>query len=74
MEAAPNLRWLMTSGAPGLSEAGELPDDITGQAELADGGMGMGQDWEEICGVPRGDWEAGQRLMIADRRLPIVGS
>ena len=48
MEAAPNLRWLMTSGAPGLSEAGELPDDITGQAELADGGMGMGQDWKRF--------------------------
>jgi 2-iminobutanoate/2-iminopropanoate deaminase len=35
IEAAPNLRWLMTSGTPGLSEAGDLPADITGQAELA---------------------------------------
>lgn len=35
VEAAPNLRWLMTSGTPGLSEAGDLPDDIAGQAELA---------------------------------------
>jgi 2-iminobutanoate/2-iminopropanoate deaminase len=35
----PNLRWLMTSGTPGLSETGVLPGDITGQAELA---------WEHI--------------------------
>jgi len=33
--AGPNLRWLMTSGTPGLSAAGDLPDDIAGQAELA---------------------------------------
>ena len=25
VEAKPNLRWLMTSGTPGLSEAGKLP-------------------------------------------------
>jgi 2-iminobutanoate/2-iminopropanoate deaminase len=31
----PNVRWLMTSGTPGLSETGVLPGDITGQAELA---------------------------------------
>jgi enamine deaminase RidA (YjgF/YER057c/UK114 family) len=35
IEAAPNLRWLMTSGTPGLSIDGDLPKDITGQAELA---------------------------------------
>ena len=35
VEVKPNLRWLMTSGTPGLSEAGKLPADITGQAELA---------------------------------------
>jgi 2-iminobutanoate/2-iminopropanoate deaminase len=35
IEVATNLRWLMTSGTPGLSEAGDLPADITGQAELA---------------------------------------
>jgi 2-iminobutanoate/2-iminopropanoate deaminase len=35
LETAPNLRWLMTSGTPGLSEVGELPKDISGQAELA---------------------------------------
>jgi 2-iminobutanoate/2-iminopropanoate deaminase len=32
---APNLRWLLTSGTPGLSANGDLPKDITGQAELA---------------------------------------
>src|SRR5262249_36357908 len=31
----PNMRWLMTSGTPGLSAASDLPNDITGQAELA---------------------------------------
>ena len=35
LEAAPNLRWLTTSGTPGLSLTGELPGDISGQAELA---------------------------------------
>ena len=35
VEAAPNLRWLMTSGTPGLSTTGDLPKDISGQAELA---------------------------------------
>lgn len=35
VEAAPNLRWLMTSGTPGLSAAGELPRDIVGQSDLA---------------------------------------
>ena len=35
LEAAPKLRWLMTSGTPGLSATGEVPGDISGQAELA---------------------------------------
>lgn len=35
LEAQSGLRWFLTSGTPGLSEAGELPPDITGQAELA---------------------------------------
>ena len=35
IEAGPHMRWLMTSGTPGLSEAGNLPEDIVGQAELA---------------------------------------
>jgi 2-iminobutanoate/2-iminopropanoate deaminase len=42
IETAPNLRWLMTSGTPGLSIGGELPKDITGQAELA---------WKHILNV-----------------------
>ena len=39
IEAGPNLRWLITSGTPGLSVKGELPADIAGQSELA---------WEHI--------------------------
>ena len=35
IEAAPNQRWLFTSGTPGMDGAGKLPADITGQAELA---------------------------------------
>ncbi len=35
IETAPNLRWLFTSGTPGLSAEGTLPTDITGQAEIA---------------------------------------
>jgi 2-iminobutanoate/2-iminopropanoate deaminase len=33
--AGSNLRWLITSGTPGLSATGDLPKDISGQAELA---------------------------------------
>jgi 2-iminobutanoate/2-iminopropanoate deaminase len=35
IEVAPNARWLMTAGTPGLALDGKLPLDITGQAELA---------------------------------------
>jgi 2-iminobutanoate/2-iminopropanoate deaminase len=35
IEVSPNLRWLLTSGTPGLSTNGDLPKDISGQAELA---------------------------------------
>ncbi len=35
IEVKPNLRWLFTSGTPGLTEAGDLPGDIAGQAALA---------------------------------------
>ena len=35
VEVEPGLRWLMTSGTPGLAENGALPDDIAGQAEIA---------------------------------------
>jgi 2-iminobutanoate/2-iminopropanoate deaminase len=35
IEVAPNARWLMTAGTPGLALDGRLPADITGQADLA---------------------------------------
>ena len=35
IETAPNLRWLYTSGTPGLTEAGELPADIEAQSKIA---------------------------------------
>ena len=35
VETGSNLRWLLTSGTPGLQMNGDLPSDIAGQAELA---------------------------------------
>jgi enamine deaminase RidA (YjgF/YER057c/UK114 family) len=35
IEAAPGLRWLFTSGTPGLERSGKLPPGIAGQAEIA---------------------------------------
>jgi 2-iminobutanoate/2-iminopropanoate deaminase len=35
IETAPGLRWLLTSGTPGLAEGGELPPDTAGQAQIA---------------------------------------
>ena len=35
IEIGPNLRWLVTSGTPGLATNGELQRDVTAQAELA---------------------------------------
>jgi 2-iminobutanoate/2-iminopropanoate deaminase len=42
IEATPNLRWLLTSGTPGLSANGDLPNDISGQAEIA---------WKHVVGI-----------------------
>ena len=35
LEAAPGLRWLYTSGTPGMTNNGELPAGIDAQARLA---------------------------------------
>lgn len=35
IETASKLRWLLTSGTPGLQMNGDLPSDIAGQADLA---------------------------------------
>ncbi len=35
IEVPKNARWLFTSGTPGLAKNGDLPTDITGQAEIA---------------------------------------
>jgi 2-iminobutanoate/2-iminopropanoate deaminase len=42
IEADPNLRWLMTSGTPGFTEASKVPEDIVGQSELA---------WENVLRI-----------------------
>ena len=35
IEVRPNVRWLFTSGTPGLEANGGLQDDITSQSEVA---------------------------------------
>jgi 2-iminobutanoate/2-iminopropanoate deaminase len=35
VEVPPNARWLYTAGTPGLALDGNLPNDITSQAEIA---------------------------------------
>lgn len=35
IEVRPNVRWLFTSGTPGLEANGGLPADITSQSEVA---------------------------------------
>ena len=35
IETAPNLRWLHTSGTPGLSKEKQLPKEIAAQSKLA---------------------------------------
>ncbi len=35
IEVPPNARWLFTAGTPGLAHDGSLPNDVTGQAEIA---------------------------------------
>jgi 2-iminobutanoate/2-iminopropanoate deaminase len=35
IEVGPNLRWLFTSGTPGLEANGALPPNITSQSEVA---------------------------------------
>jgi 2-iminobutanoate/2-iminopropanoate deaminase len=42
IEVGPNLRWLMTSGTPGISTTGSIPDNIVEQAQLA---------WEHITNL-----------------------
>jgi hypothetical protein len=35
IEVRGNVRWLFSSDTPGLAINGDLPSDITGQAEIA---------------------------------------
>jgi enamine deaminase RidA (YjgF/YER057c/UK114 family) len=35
VEVSPHMRWLFTSGTPGLTAGGVLPGDMSGQAEMA---------------------------------------
>jgi 2-iminobutanoate/2-iminopropanoate deaminase len=42
IEAGPGLRWLYTSGTPGMTASGELPPDIKSQTRIA---------WENILEI-----------------------
>jgi 2-iminobutanoate/2-iminopropanoate deaminase len=44
IETLPNIRWLFTSGTPGLAKSGSVPRDVTDQAELA---------WQNVVEVLR---------------------
>jgi 2-iminobutanoate/2-iminopropanoate deaminase len=56
VEVKSNLRWLLTSGTPGLSKAGNLPEDISGQAELA---------WQHIVEIlKRADMQIADAIKV----------
>jgi len=56
IEVPANMRWVMTSGTPGLGLDGTLPADITGQAELA---------WTHlICMLERADMAVGDLVKV----------
>jgi 2-iminobutanoate/2-iminopropanoate deaminase len=42
VEVSGDVRWLYTSGTPGLALDGTLPSDVAGQAEIA---------WQHIVGI-----------------------
>jgi 2-iminobutanoate/2-iminopropanoate deaminase len=42
MEAGPGMRWLYTSGTPGMKATGELPPDIETQTRIA---------WENVLEI-----------------------
>jgi len=70
IEVRPNLRWLLTSGTPGLSTDGNLPTDITGQAELA---------WEHVIrmleksGMTVGDIVKATHYLTRAQDIPAYG-
>jgi hypothetical protein len=60
------LRWLHTSGTPGLGENKKLPEDITGQSELA---------WEHILGLLReADMTVDLRVFSLPRKWPTLAT
>jgi enamine deaminase RidA (YjgF/YER057c/UK114 family) len=44
VEVGPDMRWLISSGTPGLGPDGKIPQDIAGQAQVA---------WENVLRLLR---------------------
>jgi 2-iminobutanoate/2-iminopropanoate deaminase len=70
IEVAPDLRWLLTSGTPGLSRDGNLPGAITGQAELAWGHVG---DMLERAGMTVADIVKVTQYLTRAEDIPAYG-
>lgn len=77
IEAPPNARWLYTSGTPGLAADGDLPDDVTGQAEIAwrhiltmleSAGMGV-QDLVKVTHYLLREADIGDYVKVRSRYL-----
>jgi 2-iminobutanoate/2-iminopropanoate deaminase len=71
VETGSNLRWLLTSGTPGLQMNGDLPSDIAGQTELA---------WKHIvrmlnrAGMTVADMVKVTQYLIRAEDIPIYSS
>jgi 2-iminobutanoate/2-iminopropanoate deaminase len=70
IEVEPDLCWLLTSGTPGLSRDGNLPSDITGQAELAWGHVG---DMLERAGMTVADIVKVTQYLTRAEDIPAYG-
>jgi enamine deaminase RidA (YjgF/YER057c/UK114 family) len=70
IEVEPGLRWLVTSGTPGLSQEGNLPADITGQAELA---WGHVSDMLERAGMTAADIVKVTQYLTRADDIPAYG-
>jgi 2-iminobutanoate/2-iminopropanoate deaminase len=70
IEVEPNLRWLLTSGTPGLSRDGNLPNDITSQAELAWGHI---RDMLERAGMTVADIVKVTQYLTRAEDIPAYG-
>jgi 2-iminobutanoate/2-iminopropanoate deaminase len=69
-EVESGLYWLLTSGTPGLSRDGNLPNDITGQAEIA---WGHVSDMLERAGMTVADIVKVTQYLTRAEDIPAYG-